>query len=699
MSLHAVFSPRSVAIIGASSQKGSVGNDIVKNLQTDFAGKIYPVNLKGGELYGLPVYTQISEIKGSVDLAIICVPAVIVADVLRDACKTKKIKAAIVISAGFKEIGNTLQEQNLKQIADKYHCTLVGPNCLGVMNPHLRLNASFAPTMPKAGSIAFLSQSGALGVAVLDYAKAHDLGFSKFMSMGNKAALDEAELLEFLNNDPLTEVILLYVENLSDFKKILKVAHKMRSFHHPKPIIVLKSGSTAQGAHAAQSHTGALAGSDALYDALFHQAGMLRVSSVEELFMYAECFLYNPLLKKDRVAVVTNAGGIGVLVTDALVKEKLTLSPISTETQEKLRGFLPAAASVHNPIDILGDADSQRYRKTLEIVSEEPAVDAIVVLLTPQSMTDVENIARAVLDTKKNIKKPIIVSFLGGDRVQQGLGILHRGEVATAAFPESTAQALSILHRFALWKNALDTPRRFRDVDSKTVHHLMAQQKQSGWLDEATVLTLLTAYKLPVVRWQVVRHERELASAVAYCGGKTGTVVLKILSPDIIHKSDVGGVVLGVTQQDSKNAYTKLLTTIKEKMPQAHIDGVLVMEQLTLHGTELIIGGVRDGALGAIIGCGMGGIFTESFNDAAFSLAPVDADDIADIFNRLKITPILRGARGQKPSDMKALEECIARLSQLLTDLPQIAEIDINPVVLLQRGSGAQILDARIKVI
>lgn len=694
MSLHAVFSPKSVAVIGASTQTGSVGNDIVKNLSEGFKGKIYPVNPKGGELYGLQVYENIAKISHSVELVIVCVPAAIVGDVLIEAGK-KKIKAAIVISAGFKEVGKTELEDKLVAIAKKYKFTLIGPNCLGVINSHLSLNGSFAPTMPEAGSIAFLSQSGALGVAVLDYAKTIKMGISKFLSVGNKAAVNEVELLEYLANDPQTKVILLYVEQLSDFPAILRVAHKIRRTRHPKPIIVLRSGKTERGAQAAQSHTGALMGNEALYEALFRQAGIIQAETIEELFLYAECFNYNPLFKKNRVAVVTNAGGLGVLTTDAIVRENLTLATLSEKTKKQLSSFLPAAASISNPIDILGDAPAQRYIQTLDAVSADENVDAVIILLTPQSMTEVEKTAQGIVTLKKNSKKPIIVSFLGGERVRQGIGILHTGQVSDMNFPESTAAGLGILHAFSIWHTGQDQTKIFRDIDHNKVHEILdSKHAKKRWLSEADVLEILEAYDLPVVPWAVVKKKEELAYAQIVCGQK---MVLKVISEDIIHKSEVGGVILHVTPETLAAEYEKLLAHIEKKVPKAKIDGILIMEELQQKGMELIVGGVRDPHLGALVGCGMGGIFTETFDDAAFGLAPLSRVEIAEMIDRLKVSQILHGSRGQTLYDLSALQDCVARISQLLTQYPQIAEIDINPTVIFEKSKGISILDARIR--
>lgn len=695
MSLHAVFSPRSIAIIGASTQVGSVGNDLVKNLTIGFTGDVYPVNPKGGELYGLPVYPSIKAIPNAVELAVIAVPAAVVPQVLTEAGK-KKVKAAVVISAGFKEVGNVDLENQVAAIAKKYKITLVGPNCLGVMNPHLKMNASFAPTLPPEGSIAFLSQSGALGTAIIDYANTENLGFSKFLSLGNKATLNEATLLEYLANDPQTKVILMYIEQLSDLHCILEATKKINRVRHPKPIIVLKSGQTAQGAAAASSHTGALAGNDELYDALFRQAGIIRACTIQQLFLYAECFISNPILKKDRVAVVTNAGGLGVLVTDAIVKENLELAHLSPQTQKDLQTFLPSAANIHNPIDMLGDARADRYEKTLSVVSNDENVDALVVLLTPQSMTDPEATAQAISACKKKTSKPIVVSFLGGERVKAGIGILHHDHVATTTFPESSVESLSVLHRFSIWKKNQEKPHRFNDFNHRKIHQILhADRGKNNWLAEDEVLEVLEAAGLPVVPWATVTHIKQLNKAITKCGK---TVVLKIISPDILHKSDVGGVMLNVPFYEAYEAYDQLLKTVKENVPKAKIDGVLIMEQVTKKGQEIIVGGVRDPQLGALIGCGMGGVFTEVFKDAAFGLAPLTIRDIDEMLERLKVTMLLKGVRGQTPFDLKSLKECVSRISQLFSIYPQIAELDINPVLVFHRGKGAVVVDARLRV-
>lgn len=700
MSLKHIFAPRSIAIIGASGTPGSVGNDLVKNISQGFVGAIYPVNLKGGELYGHSVFTSIKKIAKPIDLAVIAVPAVVVPQVLTEVGQAK-IKAAIVISAGFREAGNEAGEKELLAIATKYKITLIGPNCLGMINPHLNLNASFAPTTPPAGSIAFLSQSGALGTAILDYAQSHSIGFSKFLSLGNKAQVDEKTLLHFLADDPQTKVILMYIEQMTELVPVLRAALAIRRTQHPKPIIVLKSGQTEQGMKAASSHTGALAGSDAYYDAFFREAGIIRARSVEELFVYAECFAGNPLLKKDRVAVVTNAGGLGVLVTDCLVQEQLTLASLSSETEKQLQSFLPAAASVHNPIDILGDAPADRYRQALSVVSKDSNVDAIVVLLTPQSMTEVEATARAIVELKKKTKKPLLVNFLGGNKVSKGIGILEQNNITEVSFPEWAARGLGVLHQFTKWQDYKDESVTYRDFDQQAISRLLkkARHQTGGWLETQDVLKVLEACQIPVVSRTTITTAEQAKTAVTLVGGKA---VYKIISPDILHKSDSGGVMLDVTPETASNDFTTMIRRVKRAEPNATISGVLVMEQLNLAKQEMLVGALTDPQLGALVGCGMGGVFAETYQDSAFTLLPASSQELDDVLERLTILPILKGARNQTAFNLSALKACLGRVAYLLTTHPTIAELDINPLFVFEKGNtldghGAMVVDARLR--
>lgn len=695
MSLETAFTPRSVAIVGASHQEGSVGNDLVKNMvESGFRGKIYPINPKGGKLYGLPVKRLLSEIDGTLDLVVIAVPAVIVPQILHEA-SYKKVKAAVVISAGFKEVGNVELEKEVAQISKKYNISLIGPNCLGIINAQAKLNASFAPFMPSKGPIAFVSQSGAICSSVLDYARERGLGFSKFMSIGNKAALDESTILEFLYRDPETKVISMYLEDVTNVQQLLRTAYKVTHSQRSKPIIVLKSGSTDAGSQASHSHTGALAGSDAAYEALFAQSGMIRVDSMSELFDLAECFAYNKLLKTDDVAVITNAGGPGVLTTDAIIEEGLQLAKLKPNTIKKLQEVLPKAANTKNPVDVLGDADAERYQAALDIVIKDPQVGGVLVLLTPQTMTEVKKTAQAIIKTKKESKKPIVVSFMGEGAVELGLQLLHRAGVATTLFPESAAKVLSRLYNFHQWLQPQDQSGfRFSDIRRESVASILDSRPTSKgkFLDAESVAKVLKAYGFPVVKRKMVTTEEEIGSLSNY----PHKVVLKIVSPDIVHKTEVGGVVLNVPKEKAKEEYRALIARVKKKQPGAEITGVEIMEMVDSEGFELILGITTDPAIGKLIMVGWGGIYAEVIQDTRWGIVPLTQEDAKRMITSLEAYQIIKGFRGKPPLDKAYLIRVLGRLSQLITDYPQIKELDINPLLLQKTGMGAYILDARI---
>jgi acetyl coenzyme A synthetase (ADP forming)-like protein len=694
MSLKSLFYPRSVAIVGASHEVGSVGNSLIKNIvENGYKGHIYPVNPKGGRLYGLPVKRMLSEIEGELDLIVVAVPAKIVPQVLHEAAH-QHVQAAIVISAGFKEVGNEELEKSIAQICQKHNITLIGPNCLGLLNPEIKLNASFASIMPAKGNVAFISQSGAICSSILDLARERGMGFSKFMSIGNKALVDEAPLLEYLYRDPETKVIMMYVEQLAHIPELMRVTQRSMSAESAKPVIILKSGTTAAGSRASQSHTGALAGSEAAYNALFNQSGMIRAESISELFDLAECFSHNPPLKSKNVAVITNAGGPGVLTTDALVSQGLKLVTLSSETQARLKRWLPPAASVKNPIDILGDADAERYDKTLRLVMHDSAVQAVVVILTPQSMTQVTQTAQVIAHFKKHSRKPIIVSFMGEAAVEPGLEILHRAGVATTPFPEPAAKALGALERFQSW---LGPGRRggFRldQIKTEDVEQLLgkAQARGETLVHSDTTFGVLKAYGLPVIKRQVVTSPSQAAEVGRRIGGK---VVLKIVSPDIVHKTDVGGVVLNVEPAQVEAEYKQLLIRIKRRQPKAQIKGVELMEMVDSQGLEIILGITTDPALGKVVMVGWGGIYTEVLKDVAWGLVPVSRNDATRMVRSLAAHQIMKGVRGQPSLDEAAVIEAIGRISRLAEDFPQIQELDINPLALSPRG--AKVLDGRI---
>ncbi len=694
MKLDAIFNPKSIAVIGASTEIGSVGNDIAKNLTTGkHTGKIFLVNPKTTELYGLPCYPSVTAVPEKIDLAIIIVPAKIVPSVLEEAAK-KGAKGAVVISAGFKEMGNEDLENELKNISKKYDIALIGPNCLGVINTDNYLNASFSPVMPNPGKIAFISQSGAMGTAVLDYAKKLNLGFSKFISVGNKAVIDELELLKYLADDDNTKVIALYVEQLKNAPALIDLAKKITSGHNPKPIIAIKAGRTVAGASASASHTGALAGNDSAYDALFHQAGIIRVSTMVELFEHLRVFSHNPLPKGNRVAIVTNAGGPGVLTTDECVANGLRLAPINLKTEVALKKALPPSANWHNPIDILGDARSDRYYHTLKILANDPDIDSLLIILTPQSMTDEEKIAEMIIDVKQNTKKPIVVSFIGGKMVAEAVDALQHADVATVNFPEQGARALAALTHFAENTRPIKTHGvSFRNIDKKKVKQIFDAAKAAGKTSfpEAEAIRILSAYDFPLVKSRAVQNPAEIKEAVKYVGG---LAAIKIISPDILHKSEVGGIILNVTPENAEKKFVELYDTVHKHAPKAVLEGALVSEMITENGAEFILGATRESSLGTMIMVGLGGIYVEIFKDVTFGINPLMLEDIDKMIGQLKSKKILDGARGKKPLDREALTNCVARLSQLLTDFPEIKELDINPLLVTEKG--VEVLDARI---
>ncbi len=696
MSYQALFYPQAVAMIGASRRKKTVGNDIVKNLvEQGYQGKIYPVNPKADELYGKKVYASILDVPSEVDLAIIAVPAKYVLPVLKEAHQ-KGAQAAIVISAGFKEVGEIELEEKLAKYCQKEEITLVGPNCLGILNPEENLNASFATHMPAAGDIAFVSQSGALCTAVIDYAEEIGIGFSKFLSIGNKATLDELDLIKYFAQDPETKVMAFYVEQLENAPEFIKVVKEITRGDNPKPIIMLKSGRTEAGASAIASHTGSLSGGDTAYEALFAQSGVIRANSVNQLFDYSRIFARHNLQSVENISIITNAGGPGVITTDEIITSGLNLAKPSQETRKKLAEFLPAAASTKNPIAILGDAVGDRYQKTLEIVVEDKNTDALLVLLTPQSMTEIEATAQAIVATQKKTDKPILACFMGENTVQPGVKIMKQADIITTTFPEPAAQALAAQNKFTHWQNQENQPAMsFDDVNQAKVKKIFAEAKARGQTSfpEAEALEILEAYGFPVLKTARAESAPEAATVIKKLGGK---FAMKIFSHDILHKSDVGGVALNVTAETAEAEYEAMMTRVKKAKPKAKIEGVLLMEMAPQNGIEVILGVNRAPGLGTMLMFGLGGIYVEIFKDVNFAFAPVTEADAKRMINQLQSKPLFEGARGQEPVDQQLLVDSIGRLSQLVTDFPEIVELDINPLLALPGKDGVKMLDARI---
>ncbi len=696
-----IFSSKSVAIFGASSKPNSVGRSLFNNmLYNGYCGVLYPLNPKISSISGVPCYPNIQEVPGPVDLGIFILPSTVTAGALRDAVD-KGIKAAVVISAGFKEIGGDgiKREEELKQIIKEHGIRLVGPNCLGVINtdPDVMMNASFAKTMPKEGNISFVSQSGALCTAVLDYAKGNNFGFAKFISIGNKADVNEIDLLKYLHEDPKTDVILMYVEDLTHGYEFIQVAREITgNLTNPKPILAIKSGRTVKGAQAASSHTGSLSGSDEVYDAIFNQAGIIRAERVEELFDLAIAFAQQPLPKGNRVAIITNAGGPGILATDSCIRMGLELSSLEENTVEDLKKNLPLTANVSNPIDVIGDARHDRYKAALTTIEKDPNVDAILTILTPQDMTDIEAIAWEIVNVAKKFNKPLLANFMGIIDVSKGVEILETNQIPTYIFPESAVKALASMYEYTQWCSRPRTEvRKFDDVDQQTVRKVFDKvwQEKRVHLPEIEALDVLNAYGFPTLPSKLVTTAEEALKAAKSIGYP---VVLKVVSPDIIHKVDVGGVVVGIdTHNDLLEAYLDMTNTVQKNVPEAKLWGVNV-QKMAKSGTEVIVGMNRDPKFGPVIMFGLGGTFVEALKDVTFRLLPVREFGAYRMIKTIRSYKMLDAFRGKKSKDIDAVAEIIMRLSQLVMDFPEIQEFDMNPIIVYEKGEGCKVADARI---
>jgi acetyl coenzyme A synthetase (ADP forming)-like protein len=717
-SLEALFAPKSVAVIGASTKPDSLGRAVFKNiLFHGYTGVVYPVNPKAKSILGVKAYPSVLDIPDEIDLAVIIVPAIAVANVLEE-CGRKGVRAAIVISAGFKEIGEegAQRERELQQIAQRYGIALLGPNCLGIINtdPAVSLNATFAPGMPRQGNIAFISQSGALGVAALEYAQRQKIGLSKFISIGNKADLHENHLLDYLKDDPLSDVILLYVEDLEDPQGFHRLATEITSERPKKiPILAIKSGRTLEGAKAATSHTGALAGSDEVYDSIFMQSGVLRVETIEELFDYAIAFAQQPLPHLTRslyasgegqgevkIAIVTNAGGAGILATDAAVRHGVQLAEFTEETVRKLRELLPPTVNVANPVDMTGEPNEQRYETVVRTVLEDPNVAGVVVIAAPHILMSLENIARHIVRAVQEIhtEKPVLACLMAVTDARPAIEILEEANIPHYSFPERAARALAAMARYREWVHRPRTEYRvFTDVQIEQARETIARAKRQGrsLLLEPEAHDVLKAYGFPVLQYRFAKSEDEALQAAREIGYP---VVLKIVSPDIAHKVDVGGVKLGIhSDAELRDSYRQMLADVQKAKPDARIFGVFVQEFIK-GGKETILGLKRDPLFGPLLMFGLGGIYVEALRDVTFRIAPIRELGVHRMIRQIRGFKILEGFRGEPPSDIDAIAECLARLSQLATQLEEIVELDINPLVVFERGRGARVVDARIVV-
>ncbi len=692
--LEMFFDPGAVAVIGASESPGKLGHQVLANLiESGFQGQVYPINPKADEILGLTCFPSVLDVPGPVDLVVIVVPAKFVAGVLEESGQ-KGAKGAIVITAGFKESGpeGAKMEHELLRIAGEYGMRLIGPNCLGIIDTLVPMNASFAAGTPDRGSIAFMSQSGALCTAILDYALAEKIGFSHFVSLGNKADVDEVALLEAWAEDESTNVIIAYIEGLKDGAAFIETARKTA---HNKPIIAVKSGRTASGSKAVSSHTGSLAGSDSAYDAAFGQAGVLRAESVQELFDFSTAFAYQPPLRGNRVAIVTNAGGPGVMATDALERNGLVLAALQSETEERLKGVLPAAANIHNPVDVLGDARADRYGAALEAVMADSGVDGVIVIVTPQTMTDLEGTAEALVRTSQGAHKPVLGCWMGAKEAVRGTRILASNRVPNYPFPERAVSALGAMYRYHTWKQQPAMTVEAFDADKKSVAELFARVRDDGrnTIGDTEAQAILKAYGITTPQSAVGATADEAASLAAEIGFP---VVMKIASPDILHKSDVGGIIVGVQdEQGAREAFGTLVERAKAHVPDATIWGAQVQEMVT-NAREIIIGLNRDPQFGPVIMFGLGGIYVEVLRDVAFRVAPMSCQQARQMVESIRSYKLLTGVRGQAPADLDAVVDTILRVAQLVVDFPEIAELDINPLLVREQGKGAVAVDMRL---
>jgi acetyltransferase len=696
--LQAIFAPRSVAVIGASTNPMSLGRAVFANLLfSGYTGIVYPVNPKAKSILGVRAYASILEIPDDVDLAVIIVPAVAVARAIEEA-GAKGCKGIIVISAGFKEIGGEgiERERQLKATAEKYGMAVIGPNCFGVMNtdPTISLNATFSRLFPLNGKIAFVSQSGAVGSGALEYAHAEKIGFSKFVSMGNKTDINENHLLAALGEDPTTDVILMYVEDLEDPKEFLELAWQISE---KKPILAVKSGRTQEGAKAAASHTGALAGSDEVYDSLFAQCGVLRVETLEELFDYGIAFVNQPLPNGPRVAIVTNAGGPGIMATDACIRHGLELTKLNPKTKEKMRPHMPQAVSLENPIDLIGDALEGRYELALQAVLADENVDGVIVMCVPQMVTNLEAMAKIFAKQAQAFGKPVFAVFMATGNIEPALKVLGEAKIPHYRFPEDAARAMAAMARYVLWRRRPRTEvKQFEDVRPARVREILTEAKRQvrRFLPETEAHEILRAYGLPTLRSTLTRNETEAVRAAKEIGFP---VVMKIVSPQVLHKVDVGGVKLNLQSEvEVQAAYRGLMQQVRAALGADVVIWGALVQEMVKGGKETILGMKRDPHFGPLLMFGLGGIYVEVFKDVTFRIAPIRQLSARRMIEQVKGSRILKGFRGEPPSDTKAIEECLERLSQLVMDFPEIEEMDINPLIVLPKG--ARVVDARILI-
>jgi acetyltransferase len=700
MSLSHFFEPRSIAIVGASRTVGKVGYEILAALlKAGFPGEIYPVNPSSDEILGLKAYPDLKSVGQTPDLAVLVVAAKYIPKAMQD-CADVGVKAVIIIASGFKESGpkGAELEKMVIRIAKSAGIRVIGPNCIGIMVPRQKLNASFGGDLPAPGSIGYFSQSGSLLAAIVDMVGGTHLGFSKLISIGNKADVDEIAIIRALGEDPDTKVIAGYLETIADGDAFIRQAE---SISQNKPILLMKAGFTVAGARAASSHTGRLAESESAYECVFERAGVIRCESIKDQLDYARAFAFQPLPKGTRVAVIANAGGAGIMATDAIERFGLQLAQFAPETKSKLAlsEELSRAASINNPIDLLGDALADRYEFALRTVLDDPNTDTVLVLLSPHAMTECAETARAVVrvENENGRPKPILACFLGSSRVAEAVQVLREGRVPTYQSPEEAVKVIRVMCRYATFKNRPKRVVKLFNVNRRKVERIIERHSRMGQCEvgEMEAKEILEAYGFVTPQGGVATTPEQAANIANQIGYP---VVLKVWSPDILHKTDVGGVKTNVNgEQEVIDVFDLMMYRIPKKAPDANILGICV-ERMCTSGREVILGMNRDPRFGPLMMFGMGGKLVEVLEDVVFYPAPLTADEAREMLVRTRTYDILKGTRGEEGVDIDAIAEALQRLSQLVTEFPQIKELDINPFVVGREGTTPIAVDAMMTI-
>ena len=703
--LDSLLKPKSIAVVGASRRAGSIGREILHQLiEFEYRGMLFPVNPKADFVHSMKAYPSVSSIPDQVDLAIIVVPREAVLAVVDD-CGKKGVKGLVVITAGFSETGDEGRrvEAELSERIRRYGMRMIGPNCMGLINtaPAVHMDSTFAPTLPMTGRIAFMSQSGALGFAILNIAKQLDIGFSYFVSLGNRTDVSSNDMLVYWEDDPNTDLILMYLESFGNTKRFMHIARRISK---RKPILAVKSGRTEAGARAASSHTGALSarqGLDIAADALLEQSGVIRVNTVEELFDLALGFSKNPLPRGNRLGILTNAGGPAIMATDAAVSLGLRLAELSENTRRELRRLLPPEATVGNPVDMTGKSDRSRYDACGKILLEDESVDSLLVVFVPPMMIDAMDIVEGLEALRRKFDKPVFGVFMSPDEFFQELKEKHPGHMAIYLFPESAVQALAALDRYRQWREKPIGEVRSFDVDRRAAENLLKEVRRQG-RSELTALEaqrLLECYGIPVARAAVAQDVKELGEIAQ---GVRFPVVLKALAPGLIHKTEAGGVRLDIhTPEELMAAARKMTEEVKRRRPPSALAdrqmGFLVQEYVR-GGREVIVGMTHDPKFGPLVMFGLGGIYVETFKDVVFRVPPITDLEAQEMIGQIRGYRLLEGVRGEPAVDVAGLAEILQRFSQLVEDLPQLAEMDINPLMVFPEAEEFRAVDVRVRL-